>query len=273
MSEAEEINPDNSLWDWLAYELRQCRLQAGMSLAQFGQVAGAARSTVSNWETGYRKPDEKNLELVDARFATGGRFLRHLRFARLNHDPSWFAQYSGYERHATDLKIYCGQVIPVPLQTPNYARALLSTGPLELDEALADRLSRQTLILNDHHTPRLWVLFDECLLRQEIGGADIMREQLGHLLKLSELSHVSIRIIPTSAGAHVGVNGEFRISMLPGRDVAFTGAQLSGRLVESPAEVRILVLRFDQIGAQALPEIASRELIRRVMEDLNDHLA
>jgi len=48
--------------------------------------------------------------------------------------------------------------------------------------------------------------------------------------------------------------------------VAFVEAPNAGRLVSDSEEVRDSVTRFDRIGMLALPIDASRELIKRTME-------
>jgi Domain of unknown function (DUF5753) len=67
-----------------------------------------------------------------------------------------------------------------------------------------------------------------------------MKEQLEHLLKMSELPHVSLRVVPFSSGEHIGVDGWLQIIGLEDRDVGHSGAQSGGRLIESPGEVRDL---------------------------------
>lgn len=50
---------------------------------------------------------------------------------------------------------------------------------------------------------------DESVLRRPIGGPDVLREQLRHLLRSSELRSVDLRVLPNAAGAHAGHVGQF----------------------------------------------------------------
>lgn len=93
-----------------------------------------------------------------------------------------------------------------------------------------------------------------------------MRDQLRRLLEESEKPHMSIRVVPKSAGIHVGLDGSFKIMYHELGDVAYSKAQLGGRQVVSAAEVRRLAVRYDRISARAFPEDQSRELIRKYME-------
>ncbi|WP_433462770.1 helix-turn-helix domain-containing protein [Spirillospora sp. CA-128828] len=56
MSVRESIDPDSSLWAWLAFDLWLYRTRRGLSLAQTAQVVRVARGTVSNWEAGRLRP-------------------------------------------------------------------------------------------------------------------------------------------------------------------------------------------------------------------------
>lgn len=83
--------------------------------------------------------------------------------------------------------------------------------------------------------PRLRVIIDEFVLRREIGGPDVLRGQLAHLLVTAELPHVDLRVLPASIGTHAGHSGYFLVFTIaePNMDVGFAetvgGARSSRR--------------------------------------------
>jgi hypothetical protein len=166
------------------------------------------------------------------------------------------------------IRIYQGQVIPGPLQTEDYARALLlaSSEVKDLDETLKARMERQAAILDRPEPPYVWALLDEDVLDDCIGGVEVMRAQLRYLLELMRRPNISIRIIPRSTGAHIGKDGPFRIIAVDSRDIAYAGAARGGRLIEMCGEVEQFKLDFDRIGQKAASEDASRILIERRLE-------
>ncbi|MCO5973131.1 Scr1 family TA system antitoxin-like transcriptional regulator [Actinoallomurus soli] len=109
----------------LAYLLRWEREKNGLSLVQWGKIATAAPSTVSNVEAGRRKIDERQAKILDCHFQTGGLFELLLWYAQKGHNPDWAQSVIGYEAIAGVIRIYQGQIIPAPFQTEDYARALL----------------------------------------------------------------------------------------------------------------------------------------------------
>ena len=93
-----------------------------------------------------------------------------------------------------------------------------------------------------------------------------MREQLAKLLELSALHHVSVRVVPWSAGGHLGQEGAFKVMTVGATDVVYTEASMGGRLAQGISEVESFAILYDQISVKALPEDLSRSLIQEVME-------
>src|SRR5690606_16267005 len=233
MTAADEIDPTSSLHAWLAYDLRAYRKRHGMTGTQVGKIIGYVRSHVSNLEAGRVQLDMKQAERLDEAWDTGGHFQRLVTFARKGHDPNWFLQHGQYEAAASVIRIYQGQIIPPPLQTEDYMRALLAESDAEdLEQAVQSRMARQDAILSRSSPPYVWVLMDEDAITSEIGGRRVMFAQLSHLLELGKLPHVSVRLLPKSAGAHLGLDGPFRLITVKSRLVAYVGARRGGRLIE-----------------------------------------
>ncbi|MGI5232252.1 helix-turn-helix domain-containing protein [Actinoallomurus sp. CA-142502] len=261
-------DPKSSMWAWLAHDLRYYRLRRGLSGDAVARLLNCGRSTISRLENNEAKPTERQMEILDARWETGGHFSTLLFYARLGHDPNWFQQHIDVESEASVHKVFESQVVPGLLQLPEYARALIAeSGASNVEELVEERMGRQA-ILTREPPPVLLVLLTENVLDWPVGGSGLMREQLAYLGEVSERPNVGIRIVPKAAGAHYGMNGSFKVMTGPSGDVAFTEATGGGRLVLSPTEVRSYVLRYDRIGQKALPEDQSRVLIKQYMEAL-----
>ncbi|MFE7974962.1 helix-turn-helix domain-containing protein [Streptomyces shenzhenensis] len=127
--------------------------------------------------------------------------------------PNWFTAYVSLETGAKTLRTYEPHYVTGLLQTPAYARGVLHGGipngsDEELERRVDLRLRRQSL-LQRPDAPTLWVVMEEAVLHRAVGGPQVMREQIDRLLEASELGHVSIDIVPFSAGAHVGACAPF----------------------------------------------------------------
>ncbi|MET7732156.1 helix-turn-helix transcriptional regulator [Streptomyces sp. NPDC005402] len=127
--------------------------------------------------------------------------------------PNWFSAYVSLEAGARILRTYEPHYVTGLLQTHAYARAVLRGGfPGEADEDLGRRVDlrlRRQSLLERPDAPTLWVVMEEAVLHRVVGGPEVMREQIERLLEVSELDHVSVDVVPFTAGAHVGACAPF----------------------------------------------------------------
>ncbi|MEU0965328.1 helix-turn-helix transcriptional regulator [Streptomyces sp. NPDC005917] len=127
--------------------------------------------------------------------------------------PTWFSAYVSLETGAKTLRTYEPHYATGLLQTPEYARAVLGGGfPNDRDEDLERRVNlrlRRQALLERADAPTLWVVTEEAVLHRVVGGPEVMRAQIERLLEVSGLEHVSVDVVPFTAGAHVGVCAPF----------------------------------------------------------------
>jgi hypothetical protein len=261
-------DPDVSLYALIAYYLRFLRLKHNMTQDEVGKIIGCTKSQVSKYEGGTRQIDEREADILDQLWDTGGILTILLRYAKLGVDPNWSEKLRRYQRNASVLRIYSGNIIPFPFQAEGYARALLSAGHAaglvdDIDSAVARRMEHQAAMLADD--PALWAVFDEVALRP-MGGTAVMGEQRDLLLELAQLRHISIRVLPEDAAPHIGLDGSFCCFEMPSRRrAAFTGTGLNvGRVIEDEVEAARVAVRFERIAARSWSEDQSREWIARM---------
>ncbi|MBT2206768.1 DUF5753 domain-containing protein [Actinomadura sp. NEAU-AAG7] len=269
MAPIDYLNPDASFKHWIASDLRFFREREELSLSQMGLVMKCSRHTVSNIEharDGWNMNEEQAARL-DVHLRLNGHFARLVRYARTAHDPDWFAEYAKYEAKALVVRLYRLSLIPGLLQTPEYARAMIKESGLvqDVEAAVESRMKRQEL-LSRPKPPPIWVVLDEGILHRPMGGAEVMYQQLARLREAAELPHVTVRTVPLSVGSYVGLDGSFNSLAMETEDLAFVEAPGGGRLIQETAEVRGFGVRWERIGACALPRDASLGLIDQAME-------
>lgn len=268
MSLRESLDPRSSMWHLLAYYLHFLRVQHCLSCAGVGEIANAARQTVSHWEAGRLKPSEDQVTVLDERYGTGGLLGFLLHHAKSGHDPDWFKAHLEFEARATVLRIFELGIVPGLFQTEEYARALfVAYGSKDVEGQVATRMERQHVLFKDN-PPLLWVLLAESLLEWHVGGRDVLAGQLARLVEFSNMPNVVLRVVPKLAGAHPGLNGAFKIMKVAGADLAYTEAMGGGRLVQGASEVETFGTCYDRIGAVALPTDLSRKLIVSKLEEI-----
>jgi hypothetical protein len=137
--------------------------------------------------------------------------------------PSWFQAYVGLEEAAARIRTYEVQFVPGLLQTKEYAKAVITAGAAgvggeEIARRVDLRLERQRA-LDRPGGPIFWAVIDEAALRRPIGGAEVMKAQLEHLIDLMRQPSITIQIMPFSFGGHSAEGGAFSILRFPDRDL------------------------------------------------------
>jgi hypothetical protein len=177
----------------------------------------------------------------------------------------WMGKWLEIERQATALLTYEPLVFPGLLQTEAYARALLrfsKQSPVDMEEQVSARLARQS-ILTGEDPPAFVAVIDEAVLHRPIGGPEVMREQLLHVLDLAERTDIVIQVIPFDVGEYAGLAGAFVIASMDGREFAYLDNAMSGEVIESPDGVAAVKRTWESLRGDALSKKASLELIEK----------
>ncbi|MFD7875325.1 helix-turn-helix domain-containing protein [Streptomyces sp. NPDC059766] len=138
--------------------------------------------------------------------------------------PSWFPTYVGLEGAASAIRAYEVQFVHGLLQTEAYARAVVRRGMKGASEADVERrvtlrLERQKYLFSEN-APDFHIVLDEAALRRPYGDREVMRDQLQHLIEISERSNVRLQIMPFGLGGHSGESGAFTILSFPESDLS-----------------------------------------------------
>src|SRR2546430_663418 len=205
-------------WE-LGLRLRERREHLGQSVEAAARGVKMQQPNLSAVEAGKKKVTAVNLAKLARHYELDGDEVDRLCDLRLRaderdwyHGYTWlfgdeFIRYLGLESGAESLAAYQGALIHGLLQTEDYAKAVIRGGSpyirlTEVEPRCEVRLARQRR-LRDPEPLRLSALFSEAVLRQQVGGPDVMRKQLRHLLTMAEEhDHIEIRVLPFTSGAY-----------------------------------------------------------------------
>lgn len=267
MSARNELDPDRSIWHFIALEVLRLRKLSGLTGQALANQMGCHRSYVSRVENASIHLSIKYAERLDEIWKPVIPFTRLVRWAEASDDGDWFTGLTWHEARATRHRMWEALLVPGLFQTENYARAALSSGMVDdVEKAVKTRLARQEAVFGQPDPPRLTVILSWVVLAQPVGSDDVMREQINHLLTVVDLPNVNLRVLERSAGAHVGLDGSFRVMTVADRDVAFADAPERGRLVTDPGDVQKYAVRYDRISDTAEGIGSTRAALERAME-------
>ncbi len=130
------------------------------------------------------------------------------------------------------------------------------------------RLERQKL-LRERPTVPFHFIVEEAVFRRRLGGLEVLRGQLDHVLERTAPRNVTLQVMPTEAGFHACMDGPVQLLETPeGRRLAYSEGQENGRLISDGKEVRLLYQRYDTLRSQALNPKDSRVLLERLRGEL-----
>ncbi|WP_329125827.1 DUF5753 domain-containing protein [Streptomyces sp. NBC_01465] len=274
----------------LGGELLRLRDAAGKTQAEAATALTATPTKVVKIERGWVPVRDPDLKELCALYGVEDRTILDnlLSLAKADRDRrkahGWWDQYPelrsqveyvALEDVASRVRTHQVTVIPGLFQTPDYARAQhvgagLWEDPDEIERYVEARIARQDRLTGDRPI-QVWAIVAEAALRQEVGGRDTMRAQLGHLLALTELPNVQIQVLPYRIGAHAGMGGGFSIMSFAesgAMDMVHLDTPSSSLWLESEHDTAHHVAIFDRVARHALAQTDSRSLIRRVSEEM-----
>ncbi|NEW37499.1 helix-turn-helix domain-containing protein [Nocardia cyriacigeorgica] len=265
----------------LGSRLRRLRESCGVSREAAGDAIRGSHAKISRLElgrTGFKERDIRDL-LTLYGVVDDEKREPYLDMARKANDPGWWQSYSdllpawfetyvGLEQAATTIRTYEAQFIPGLLQTADYARSVIMLGnDDETERRVAVRMRRQK-ILHRRAAPTLWAVIDENALRRPVGGMRVLREQIKHLIDISELANVRIQVLPYSAGGHPAAGGPFSILRFPEPelpDIVYTEQLTSSLYMEKRHDVELYMSVMNQLSVQALSPAESLQFLAAIL--------
>ena len=183
-----------------------------------------------------------------------------------------------YEADATVERTYTMPFVPALLQTPDYARAIFRDmehrSEDEIDQLVDVRIRRQeALSFREGLEPlRLVAVTHESSLRQAVGPAEILQNQLDALAERSKAPNVSLHVFPFEAWPVLTMTCmyayfEYRNGDLQ-QDVVHIETHAGYWSVEDPGKVAEYRKAHDALVKASLSEDDSRALIRSVRDSL-----
>ncbi|MFD1496595.1 helix-turn-helix domain-containing protein [Streptosporangium lutulentum] len=255
-------------------EMRRLREEAQLSQAAVASRLGCTQTQVSRLESATRTPSKSDAERLDRLFGNGdGTFFAglHRRIVARPGSPAWFMNWTEeVEPTALVLRSWDPLLVPGLLQTEAYARQVFCHAPRitsdEVGERVEARIRRQSIINRDD-PPLLLVLIDEGVLRRRVGGPEVMREQLGHLLEVTQQPSVTVQLVDQQCLS--GMLGAFMIAELPNGqpDAIHVDSSTEGQVSADPVHATSIWNRYEAIRRWAYPDHMSLKMIEEARRE------
>ena len=266
----------------IADRLREIRLDAGLTKRAVAAAAGWHESKCSRIEHARTPPsdadirawcqicraDDQIADLIAASRAADSMWTEWRRLERPGLRRIQEAVVPLWEG-TRQFRIYSPFLVPGPVQTEAYIRALLRAvrdrRPNlvdDIEDAVKVRVATQHVTYEGDH--QFFIVLEESVLRHQIGGPAVLREQLEHLRASMSLPSVTLGIIPFSADRSLLHPVEM---FFMHDDVQVNVELVSGWLrVTQPSEVEMYAEAFGRLAEMAVYGGAARALIGQAID-------
>jgi hypothetical protein len=211
-------------------------------------------------------------QLVDALASMARRQTRGWWDDYREHLPVGLIDLAELEHQAAALRVALVIHIPALLQTTDHARALFKEAvpalrQYEIEHRVSHRIKRQGILHRDDPPPYSAVIH-ECALHMGYGGSATVRVQLQHLLDMSELDHVTIRVIPFGKGSFPGTGQsiDYLVGPVPQLDTVQLDTHHGCDFLDAEAQLEKYRVVLERMEANALKPAESRDLIHRIAQ-------
>jgi transcriptional regulator with XRE-family HTH domain len=233
----------------LGVALKDAREAAGLPLDEAARAIQRSAATLSRLERGrLQKPRLIEITALLTRYASANRAAvpserrdQILRLTEHAAEPAWFQafrdvlggpmtaddaqRYIEFESDAAVIRSFEPEAVPGLLQTRGYAEAITDVffpaySPAERARFVELRLARQQVLDRGADPVRLDVVIGEVALRRRLTAAQVMREQLQHLLGYAEGTqpNVTLRVAPIELGHPAVYGGPYVVMDLADED-------------------------------------------------------
>ncbi|WP_329421047.1 helix-turn-helix transcriptional regulator [Streptomyces sp. NBC_01693] len=253
--------------------IRIHRVRAGFTQKEAAERLLISESLTGAVERAERIPSRDLLLDADRVFGAGGALKACCELVDEEKYPPKFLDWAKLERNARVISAYETMLIPGLLQTEAYVHALYrSRVPAYTEDEIARhvgaRLERQTVL--SRTPPRIGYVIEESVLDRTLGGPEVLKDQLRHVLDCVErFNHLTVQVMPSAQHTHAGLNGPMQLmSTGEGRTLLFAEGQGGDRLISKPEQVGDMFDLFGILRAQALNPWKSVETIETKVRQL-----
>jgi predicted transcriptional regulator len=245
-------------------EVRRLREVAGLNQTELAKLVHVSRAYISHVERGKTRCRFDFARRLDGALRANGAIIRAwndlLEAIKSIKYASHFVNFPKVESTANLIRVYETHIVNGLFQTEAYASAILKN-----EDDVATRMNRQKQVMGDP-APKIFVVLEESVLLRQVGTVEVMREQLEHLLELSQRDGIRLQILPAVYVEEA--RAAFNVATQADRSEAAYIVNATGGVTSAdPEDLATLHQTFASLQAEALNVRDSRALIRRVIDE------
>ncbi|MGX1854166.1 DUF5753 domain-containing protein [Streptomyces sp. NBC_01456] len=273
-----ELEPESSPEAAYGARLRRLREERGWGQEDLAGIMEYSSQHISAVETARKPPTLRFSRSADRAFGieeTADTFERQYREIKHGSLLEGFPEYVGYEGRAVEIRLFQIGLVPGLLQTSEYARTVadgdVQRGAItseQAEERVSFLVARQDALVRTR-PPMVLVVMDESCLRHEVGGAEVMKDQLRQLVDVASRPNWVLQVAPFGIGARRSFNLPVNLLTLADRSVvAYAESQARGHLEREGSSVVSMLTAYHQLQAEALSQATSVAMIEQLRKGI-----
>lgn len=264
-------------------ELRSARKLSGTALAR--KIGKINQSRLSKVEIGKAKLTEVQLrKVIEILEPPAEQAEQWHKLWRDGDQLGWWSEFAdvlqdhgemlvGLESEAAYVRQYIEAYIPALLTTEEYTHAVVSASqlvrPSDVGRVVEFRMQRQRRLEDPNF--RYTVVIAEGALHRHVGGREVMRRQLRHLLDTRWSATVEVLVVPFESDVYDAQGMSFEIMQFPDPEdpeCVFVEFWAAGDFLEKPSELRYYHGLYSVAASRALDVDRSRERIEKIWANM-----
>jgi transcriptional regulator with XRE-family HTH domain len=181
-----------------------------------------------------------------------------------------------YESAAFAVSQFETTFVPGILQTEEYASAVLQIfydekSAVDRVAALVDLRTKRRELLTSENAPSFSFVLDESVIHRLVGSPAIASRQLRYLVDVTELSNVTVRVAPFTAGLYPGMKGSFEVVQFddtPDENIVFLEGPRGDFIIDDPEETENYLRLFERITQTSLGSSDSRDRLLKAASEM-----
>ncbi|MFG3055055.1 DUF5753 domain-containing protein [Kitasatospora sp. NPDC048239] len=267
-------------------ELRKMRDAAGTTTAEAATVLGVDRNKITLIEQALysvtpervialaRKYGENDTDYVSALASTAGDKAKGWWEEYRGVVPLGFLDICEVEFHARGMHSYQICHPPGPMQTEEYSRAIFQDAQVPLTPRVVEtrvehRMRRAATLMTEGAQPYTAIVH-EAALHMRFGGRHPARRQLEQLLELSQLPHVTLRVVSFEANGFKG-SGQavsYMNGLVPRLDTVLYDSVEGPVFLHAAEHLDKYRAIMEQMTERSLSVESSRDLIAKIKKEM-----
>jgi hypothetical protein len=186
--------------------------------------------------------------------------------------PDWLKTYVGLESLADRIFTFEALIIHGLLQTQDYAAAVTASSrsirPDHGERFVSFRMARARRLTDADRPLQLHAVIPTAALDLAVGTHEVRRQQLQHLIEMSELPNVTIQVLRPEDGPHSALGGGFTLLDFGEsvRPVVYVEIKDGAFYLQEADQVQAYTMVSTDLAQVAMSPEQSREHITRMLK-------